>query len=231
MSRVAGLVRSRLLLVLGYDDHPAGCQARRYDDCSSDRGVHSVPQHPSRSLGQRAVSARRENGCRRRPVRGQSLRPRHVAHADHCSVGGDQSDYDSGGDGPTEVVRRGLEPRLAPGLSAAARVRIDPKDVVIVDGIMLLADARLRALFDIKIFVDVADDIRFIRRLERDVSERGRSMDGIIRQYLGSVRPMHLEFVEPSKRYADVILPEGGYNQVGVDMILARVFMALSRRR
>lgn len=154
-----------------------------------------------------------------------------MAHADHCSVGGDQSDYDSGGDGPTEVVRRGLEPRLAPGLSAAARVRIDPKDVVIVDGIMLLADARLRALFDIKIFVDVADDIRFIRRLERDVSERGRSMDGIIRQYLGSVRPMHLEFVEPSKRYADVILPEGGYNQVGVDMILARVFMALSRRR
>lgn len=129
------------------------------------------------------------------------------------------------------MVRRGLEPRLPPGLSAAARVRIDPKDVVIVDGIMLLADARLRALFDIKIFVDMADEIRFIRRLERDVSERGRSMDEIIRQYLGSVRPMHLEFVEPSKRYADVILPEGGHNQVGVDMILARVFMAWSRRR
>lgn len=120
---------------------------------------------------------------------------------------------------------------MPPGLSTAARVRIDPKDVVIVDGIMLLADARLRALFDIKIFVDMADEIRFIRRLERDVSERGRSMDEIIRQYLGSVRPMHLEFVEPSKRYADVILPEGGHNQVGVDMILARVFMAWSRRR
>ena len=114
---------------------------------------------------------------------------------------------------------------------AEARVRIEPKDVVIVDGIMLFADARLRALFDIKIFVDVADDVRFIRRLQRDVSERGRSMDGVIRQYLGTVRPMHLEFVEPSKRHADVILPEGGHNQVGVDMILARVFMELSRRR
>ncbi len=95
-------------------------------------------------------------------------------------------------------------------------VRIDPKDVVIVDGIMLFADARLRALFDIKIFVDVADDIRFIRRLQRDVSERCRSMAGVIRQYLGTVRPMHLEM---------------GDQQVGVDMILARVFMELSRRR
>lgn len=114
---------------------------------------------------------------------------------------------------------------------AAATVRVDPRDIVIVDGILLFADARLRALFDIKVFVDVGDDIRFIRRLQRDVAERGRSMDGVIRQYLETVRPMHLEFVEPSKRYADVILPEGGHNQVGVDMILARIFMELSRRR
>ncbi|MFN0180366.1 MAG: uridine kinase [Gemmatimonadales bacterium] len=114
---------------------------------------------------------------------------------------------------------------------AAATIRIESKEIVIVDGIMLFADARLRALFDIKIFVDVADDIRFIRRLERDVAERGRSMDGVIKQYLETVRPMHLEFVEPSKRYADVILPQGGHNQVGVDMILARVFMELSARR
>lgn len=114
---------------------------------------------------------------------------------------------------------------------AAATVRVEPRDIVIVDGILLFADARLRARFDIKVFVDVGDDIRFIRRLQRDVSERGRSMEGVIRQYLDTVRPMHLEFVEPSKRYADVILPEGGHNQVGVDMILARIFMELSRRR
>jgi len=114
---------------------------------------------------------------------------------------------------------------------AAATVRIEPRDVILVDGILLFADARIRALIDIKIFVDVDDDIRFIRRLERDVNERGRSVSGVIRQYLDTVRPMHLEFVEPSKRYADVILPEGGHNQVGVDMILARVLMELSRRR
>lgn len=114
---------------------------------------------------------------------------------------------------------------------AAATVRIDPKDIVIVDGLMLFVDQRLRELLDIKVFVDVADDIRFIRRLERDVAERGRTMEGVIRQYLGTVRPMHLDFIEPSKRYADIILPQGGHNQIGVDMILARVFMELARRR
>jgi uridine kinase len=114
---------------------------------------------------------------------------------------------------------------------AQATVRIEPRDVIIVDGILLFADARLRPLFDIKLFVDVDDDIRFIRRLQRDVQERGRSVEGVIRQYLDTVRPMHLEFVEPSKRYADVILPEGGHNQVGIDMVLARVLMELARRR
>jgi uridine kinase len=111
------------------------------------------------------------------------------------------------------------------------RVRVEPRDVLIVDGILLFAEPRLRRLFDIRIFVDVADDLRFIRRLRRDVGERGRTVDGVIAQYLETVRPMHLEFVEPSKRHADIILPEGGHNQVGVEMILARVLMEVAKRR
>jgi uridine kinase len=114
---------------------------------------------------------------------------------------------------------------------AARTIRLDAREIILVDGILLFAEARLRPLFDIKLFVDVADDIRFIRRLQRDVTERGRTVEGVIRQYLDTVRPMHLEFVEPSKRYADVILPEGGHNQVGIDMVLARVMMELARRR
>lgn len=113
---------------------------------------------------------------------------------------------------------------------AAATVHVVPKDVILVDGILLLADARLRPLFDIKVFVDVADDVRFIRRLQRDVVERGRTMDSVIAQYLTTVRPMHLEFVEPSKRYADIILPEGGLNRIGVEMIVARVEREVRRR-
>ena len=114
---------------------------------------------------------------------------------------------------------------------AARRIMIEPRDVVIVEGILLFADARLRRLFDIRIFVDVADDVRFIRRLQRDVTERGRSVDGVIAQYLSTVRPMHLEFVEPSKRYADVILPEGGHNRIGIEMLQARVELEMTRRR
>jgi uridine kinase len=114
---------------------------------------------------------------------------------------------------------------------AEQTVRIEPRDVILVDGILLFADSRLRRLFDIKIFVDVADDVRFIRRLQRDVAERGRSMDSVISQYLATVRPMHLEFVEPSKRHADVIIPEGGHNKIGVEMIQTRVRDELRRRR
>lgn len=114
---------------------------------------------------------------------------------------------------------------------AAARVRVEPSSIVLVDGILLFTDKRLRDLFDIKVYVDVADDVRFIRRLERDVVERGRTMADVIRQYLATVRPMHLEFVEPSKRYADVILPEGGQNRVAIEMIVARVQLELQRRR
>ncbi len=113
---------------------------------------------------------------------------------------------------------------------AAARVYVEPNPIVLVDGILLFAEKRLRELFDIKVYVDVADDIRFIRRLERDVVERGRSMPDVIRQYLATVRPMHLEFVEPSKRYADIILPEGGQNRVAIEMIIARVQLELQGR-
>jgi uridine kinase len=114
---------------------------------------------------------------------------------------------------------------------AAATVRVEPAPVVVVDGILLFVEPRLRALLDIKIFVDVADDIRFIRRMQRDVAERGRTMDDVIRQYLRSVRPMHLEFVEPSKRHADVIIPEGGHNRIGVEMVIARVRQELRQRQ
>lgn len=114
---------------------------------------------------------------------------------------------------------------------AQARMHVEPREVILVDGILLFADARLRSLFDIKVFVDVAEDIRFIRRLRRDIQERGRSLDSVIEQYLSTVRPMHLEFVEPSKRYADVILPEGGNNQIGIEMIRARVEKELAMRR
>lgn len=108
---------------------------------------------------------------------------------------------------------------------------VEPRDVVLVDGILLFAIPRLRPLFDIKVFVDVASDVRFIRRLRRDILERGRDLDNVIAQYLGTVRPMHLDFVEPSKRYADVILPEGGSNRIGIEMVRARIETELQRRR
>ncbi len=114
---------------------------------------------------------------------------------------------------------------------AATTVRVEPRDVVIVEGILLFVDARLRERCDIRIFVDVDGDVRFIRRLQRDVSERGRSMESVIAQYLTTVRPMHLEFVEPSKRWAHVILPEGGLNRIGVEMILARAEREAAARR
>ncbi len=102
-------------------------------------------------------------------------------------------------------------------------VRIEPQRVIIVEGILILVEKQLRDLFDVKIFVDTDADIRFIRRLTRDITERGRSTESVIQQYLATVRPMHLEFVEPSKRYADVIIPEGGHNTVAMDMVIARV--------
>ena len=102
-------------------------------------------------------------------------------------------------------------------------IHVEPHPVIIVEGILIFAEPELRKIFDVKIFVDTDADIRFIRRLERDITERGRTTDMVINQYLSTVRPMHLEFVEPSKRYAHVIIPEGGLNEVAMDMIIARI--------
>ncbi len=109
----------------------------------------------------------------------------------------------------------------------SATLHIEPQPIILVEGILIFADARLRALFDMKIFVDTDPDLRFIRRLSRDLAERGRTAESVIRQYLASARPMHLEFVEPSKRYADIIVPEGGRNAVAMDMIVARIEVLL----
>ncbi len=109
-------------------------------------------------------------------------------------------------------------------------LRVDPKPVILVEGILIFAEPALREIFDVKIFVDTPADVRFIRRLKRDMVERGRSVDSVIRQYETTVRPMHLEFVEPSKRYADVIIPEGGLNTVAMDMLVARIETLLAPR-
>jgi uridine kinase len=100
---------------------------------------------------------------------------------------------------------------------------IGPSRVVLVEGILIFVEAPLRRLFDIKIFVDTDADLRFIRRLRRDITERGRTVESVVGQYLETVRPMHLEFVEPSKRWADLIIPEGGFNPVALDVVCARI--------
>lgn len=102
-------------------------------------------------------------------------------------------------------------------------IHVEPRQVILVEGILIFYEAALRELFDVKIFVDTDADIRFIRRLQRDIIERGRTTESVIQQYLNTVRPMHMEFVEPSKRYADVIIPEGGLNTVALDMVIARI--------
>jgi len=104
-----------------------------------------------------------------------------------------------------------------------ARDTLAPHAAVIIEGILIFGDAELRALMDVKVFVDTDSDTRFIRRLQRDVSERGRTVQSVIDQYVNTVKPMHLEFVEPSKRYADVIVPEGGHNQVAIDMLMTLI--------
>src|SRR5690242_8740608 len=102
-------------------------------------------------------------------------------------------------------------------------IAIAPSDVVVIDGILLFVDARVRSLCDVKVYVDADADVRLIRRLRRDIAQRGRSIDQILEQYLSTVRPMHLQFVEPSKRYADVIVPRGGHNAIAVEMIVAKI--------
>jgi uridine kinase len=108
-------------------------------------------------------------------------------------------------------------------------IHVEPKDVIILEGILILEDPRLVDLMDIKVFVDTDADLRIIRRLLRDIKDRGRSLDSVIDQYLNSVRPMHLQFVEPTKRYADIIIPEGGENHVAIDIMATKIEQILSK--
>ena len=110
------------------------------------------------------------------------------------------------------TYRRGQETR-----------RIEPRRVILLEGLLIFVDKELREMMDVKLYVDTDADLRFIRRLQRDIQERGRTMESVIHQYLTTVRPMHLEFVEPSKRYADIIIPSGGFNTTAIDVIVARV--------
>jgi uridine kinase len=105
----------------------------------------------------------------------------------------------------------------------ASAEAIEPRRAIIVEGILIYTDAALRRLMDVKVFVDTDDDTRFIRRLQRDIAERGRTVQSVIDQYLSTVKPMHLEFVEPSKRYADIIIPQGGHNAVAIDMLMTLI--------
>jgi len=105
----------------------------------------------------------------------------------------------------------------------AQTLRVEPHRVILLEGILIFSDETLRELMDVRIYVDTDADIRFIRRLQRDIAERGRTMESVIHQYLATVRPMHQEFVEPSKRHANVIIPEGGFNEVAMEMIAARI--------
>jgi uridine kinase len=110
-------------------------------------------------------------------------------------------------------------------------LHVEPRPVIIIEGILVFVDPDMRALMDMKIFVDADADLRFIRRLDRDVHERGRTVESIISQYLTTVRPMHLQFVEPSKRYADIIIPEGGHNEVGIDLITQKIRTILAEQQ
>jgi uridine kinase len=162
---------------------------------------------------------------------------RDLGHLDH-----DQRPYHNF-DHPDAIEEQMLEEHLSllkagvpaplPVYDFARHVRrdavewVDPQPVILLEGILILAMPRLRELLDIKIFVDTDADLRFIRRLRRDMAERGRSVEGVIEQYLATVRLMHLEFVEPSKRWADVIIPEGGFNTVALDLVISRILQML----
>lgn len=113
---------------------------------------------------------------------------------------------------------------------SAEVIPIEPRDVIILEGIMILEDNRLRDLMDIKLFVDTDSDMRIIRRLMRDINERGRTIDSVIDQYTAVVRPMHLQFIEPTKRYADIIVPEGGKNHVAIDLMVTKIKTILEQK-
>jgi len=109
-------------------------------------------------------------------------------------------------------------------------IHVEPKDVIILEGILILEDERLRNLMDIKLFVDTDADIRILRRLQRDIQERGRTVESVIDQYVNVVRPMHNQFIEPTKRYADVIIPEGGHNYVAIDLMVTKIQTILEQK-
>ena len=109
-------------------------------------------------------------------------------------------------------------------------IPVEPKDVIILEGILVLEDERLRNLMDIKLFVDTDADLRIIRRMQRDIKERGRTLDSVIDQYVNVVRPMHNQFIEPTKRYADIIIPEGGHNHVAIDLMVTKVQTILEQK-
>lgn len=113
-------------------------------------------------------------------------------------------------------------------LRSEETVRVEATDVIVIDGILLFVDERVRDLCDVKVFVDAEADIRLIRRLRRDMRTRGRPLNEIIEQYLSTVQPMHLQFVEPSKRYADIIVPRGGHNEIAIEMIVAKISRRLA---
>ncbi|MFR5264001.1 uridine kinase [Clostridium sp.] len=108
-------------------------------------------------------------------------------------------------------------------------VEVEPKEIIIVEGILVLEDVRIRDLLDIKIYVDTDADVRIIRRMVRDINERGRTLESVINQYLSVVKPMHNQFIEPTKKYADIIIPEGGRNKVAIDILVAKIKEILSK--
>lgn len=108
---------------------------------------------------------------------------------------------------------------------------VQPKEIIIIEGIMILEDERLRNLMDIKIFVDTDADVRIIRRITRDINERGRTLDSVIDQYLTTVKPAHEQFIEPTKKYADIIIPEGGYNKVAIDLMTTKVMSIIKEKQ
>jgi uridine kinase len=132
------------------------------------------------------------------------------------------------------VARRGIDKPVydyVSHLRSEHTVHVEPADVVVIDGILLFVDPRVRALCDLKVYVDTDSDVRLVRRIRRDMRTRGRPLDDILEQYVTTVRPMHLEFVEPTKQLADVVVPRGGHNEVAIEMVVARIRQRLKEAR
>lgn len=110
-------------------------------------------------------------------------------------------------------------------------INVEPRDIVILEGILILSEKEIRDLLDIKIFVDTDSDVRVIRRILRDIKDRGRTLESVILQYMETVRPAHLQFIEPTKRYADIIIPEGGYNKVAIDILVTKINSILNENK